>query len=218
MWNASRLTRCLACLLLVLVLPTISPAQGPQVISATDHRILLDGWDMALPDIVGQSPQNPRMIIFRYTMADKSFKDVTMFPPPEPPIMWLRKRTNELADSPPGYPKSYTEKLLEWWRNGGRGNFLLRNGVWVASGSTPSSAAPPAPAVRPDDPTKVEPRDPDPPKPAQGQKSRAYTEWERQAKALADNVKQVNANPKSTPEERMDAFNAYNAHLQNKPK
>lgn len=134
--------KVVVCLLLILAFPPAGLAQEPTVISASPNRLLLDGWDMVLPDIEGPY-KNTDMTVVKYTLPNGTVKKFAMRLPPDIPFMWTKRDTNELLDSPPGYPKYYTQQLLDWWHNGGRGNYLNKNGVWVAMDGSASSLAPP---------------------------------------------------------------------------
>lgn len=100
------------------------------------------------------------MTVVKYTLKDGTVKKFAMELPLNIPFMWTKRNTNQLLDSPPGYPKHYTQKLLDWWHNGGRGNYLNKNGAWVASDGSANSLPPPAdglvlnPPVNPPTPTR----------------------------------------------------------------
>ncbi|MBU1230664.1 MAG: hypothetical protein KKA55_10780 [Proteobacteria bacterium] len=147
----TRLNVFAVCLLLVLVLPSFSLAQDsqePTEISAGPGGLVLDGWEMVLPDIEGQYKRDPSRTVFVYRLKDGTVKKYAMKPPPTPPFMWNKKGTDRLLFSPPGYPKYYTQKLIDWWSKGGRGDFLNQNGAWVGrSNAAVSSVAPPTPEI-----------------------------------------------------------------------
>lgn len=134
------------CLLMLFVFPSFSLAKDseePTAISADSRRLLLDGWEMVLPDIEGQYKKNMSMTVFKYTLKNGKVIRLAMKPPPIPPIRWNERRTDRLEPSPPGYPKDYTQKLIDWWVNGGRGNFLNKNGTWVPKNDAAIASGPP---------------------------------------------------------------------------
>lgn len=144
----TRLNVFAVCLLLVLALPSFSLGQDPQEpteISAGPGGLVLDGWEMVLPDIEGQYKRDPSRTVFVYRLENGTVKKYAMKPPPAPPFMWNKKGTDRLLFSPPGYPKYYTQKLIDWWSKGGRGHYLNDNGGWVSSGLGAGSMPPPAP-------------------------------------------------------------------------
>lgn len=139
--------KVIACLLLILVFPAAIMAQQPTIISATPSRLLLDGWEMVLPEIEGPYNKNPKMTVLKYTLNGEE-KRFAMVLPPDVPIKWAKRNVNrkyEFMDSPTGYSPHYAKELNDWWINGGRGNYRFVDGKWVSLSGSASSAVPPAP-------------------------------------------------------------------------